>query len=81
MFCCGDSACNLLDMEMTEKEMMHLVRQAFAVMHATGQENGNITIEVRRGKAVHVRFDLELKASGVSGQGSGVSGQWSAGER
>ena len=72
MFRVGDPAFYLLDMEMTEKEMIHLVRQAFAVMHATGQENGNITIEVRRGKAVHVRFDLEMK-------GAGPSGQWAVG--
>ena len=83
MFCGGDFGCTLLDMEMTEKEMMYLVRQAFGIMQAAGQENGNVTIEVRRGKAVHVRFDFEVKPKlpDDDGKWSGVSGQWSVGDR
>lgn len=46
---------------MKEYEVICLVKQAFRVMAAAGQENGNITIEVRQGEGKHVRFDFEVK--------------------
>ena len=48
---------------MSIAEMIYLVKRALQLMFDAGQENGNITIEVRRGKPVHVRFDVEVKAT------------------
>lgn len=46
---------------MKVQEMIYLVKQALEIMVAAGQENGDITVEVRRGKPAHVRFDFEVK--------------------
>ena len=46
---------------MSEEEMIYLVKQAMQMMRDAGQDNGNITIEIRRGEPRHVRFDVEVK--------------------
>ena len=48
---------------MTIAEMIYLVKKALQMMLDAGQDNGNITDEIRRGKPVHVRFDVEVKPS------------------
>lgn len=48
---------------MTIAEMIYLVKKALQMMLDAGQDNGNITVEIRRGKPVHVRFDVEVKPS------------------
>lgn len=57
---------------MKEDEVIFLVRQAFRMMAAAGQENGNITIEVRQGEGKHVRFDLEVKRKSSAGKNNGT---------
>lgn len=46
---------------MTNAEMIFLVKKAIQMMLDMGQDNGNIVIEIRRGKPVHVRFDIEVR--------------------
>lgn len=46
---------------MSVAEMIYLVKKALQIMLDSGQENGNITIEIRRGKPCHVRFDVEVR--------------------
>ena len=46
---------------MSVAEMIYLVKKALQIMLDSGQENGNITIEIRRGKPGHVRFDVEVR--------------------
>ena len=53
--------CFMGDVEMSVAEMIYLVKKALQIMLDSGQENGNITIEIRRGKPCHVRFDVEVK--------------------
>ena len=49
------------DVEMSVAEMIYLVKKALQIMLDSGQENGNITVEIRRGKPCHVRFDVEVR--------------------
>ena len=46
---------------MSEAEMIHLVKKALQMMRDTGQDDGNITIEVRRKEPRHVRVDVEVR--------------------
>ena len=46
---------------MKEEEAVKLFRQALNILRNVEQENGNITVEVRRGEPKHVRVDLEVK--------------------
>lgn len=48
---------------MSIAEMIFLVKKAIQMMLDMGQDNGNIVIEIRRGKPTHVRFDVEVKHS------------------
>ena len=48
---------------MSIAEMIILVKKAIQMMLDAEQENGNITIEIRRGEPRHVRFDVEVKPS------------------
>lgn len=46
---------------MTEAEMIILIKKALQTMRDMGQDDGNITIEIRRKEPRHVRFDVEVK--------------------
>lgn len=46
---------------MSEAEMIYLVRKALQMMRDAGQDDGEITIEIRRKEPRHVRFDVEVK--------------------
>ena len=46
---------------MTEAEAIILIRQALQIMRDIGQDDADITIEVRRREPRHVRFDMEVK--------------------
>ena len=47
----------------TEAEMIYLVKKALQMMRDAGQDDGNIVIEVRRKEPRHVRFDIEVRPS------------------
>lgn len=46
---------------MSEDEAIYLVKKAFQTMRDIGQDDANITIEVRRKEPRHIRFDMEVK--------------------
>lgn len=46
---------------MSEAEMIYLVKKAYAMMLEAEQNDGDITIEIRRGKPRHVRFEVDVK--------------------
>ena len=46
---------------MTEAEMIILIKKALQAMRDMGQDDGNITIEIRRKEPRHVHFDVEVK--------------------
>ena len=46
---------------MSEAEVIYLVKKALQMMRDAGQDDGNITIEIRRKEPRHVRFDVEVK--------------------
>ena len=46
---------------MTEAEMIILIKKALQAMRDMGQDDCNITIEIRRKEPRHVRFDVEVK--------------------
>jgi hypothetical protein len=48
---------------MTDAEMIILVKQAMQMIRDMGLTNTNIVIEIRRGEARNVRFDIEVKPS------------------
>ena len=46
---------------MNWSQTFQMIIDAVRIMSETGQDNGEIRIEIRRGEPRHVRFDYEVK--------------------